>query len=88
MPETASAGGGYLYGGDAGTSEAYGSTVPLTSVPLVVEWPYSGSPCVLYVELRAHSARAPDVGLSAHVAPTPAARLAAAAPSDIGVDPA
>ena len=50
MPETASAGGGYLYGGDAGTSEAYGSTVPLTSVPLVVEWPYSGSPCVLYVE--------------------------------------
>ena len=51
MPETASAGGGYLYGGDAGTSEAYGSTVPLTSVPLVVEWPYSGSPWVLYVEL-------------------------------------
>ena len=41
-----------LYGGDAGTSEAYGSTVPLTSVPLVVEWPYSGSPCVLYRRWR------------------------------------
>ena len=71
-----------------GTCESYGSTVPFEGVPLTVLCPYSGSPCVLYVELRAHSARAPDVGLSAHVAPTPAARLAAAAPSDIGVDPA
>ena len=30
-----------------GHLEEYGSTVPLTSVPLVVEWPYSGSPCVV-----------------------------------------